>query len=534
MKRVYILIAVLTAMLLSSNAYAATDVLVDGFEGGIWNAKWNGVWIQAVDQVHDGMASAKANGNNDGMFTTVDINTSAATSITVDFWFRKDDTDEGNDFILYYYDGSTYNQIADLDALGPDDTWLHYTHKVTESRYFKTNFRVQLEARNLWIPLILYSAMGENVWIDDFKVSIEATGPADYDADGFNSDVDCNDHNSKIYPGAEDICGDGIDQDCTGTDESCPSDCQQFTATNDVHVAAGRAYTQSETIACSAVVTYYAVGSSEPLGEETGAVTTTLYTNDGGKTYRVGSCPAGPDGDGDHFSLPEDCNDSDASIHPGANDICGDSIDQDCDGNDRVCPPNDLDGDTFIPPADCNDNNPSIHPAANDICEDGIDQNCDGVDPNCPPQQDYDNDGHSPPNDCNDSDPSIHPGANDICEDGIDQNCNGSDLSCGPDMDGDGYGQLIDCNDNNRAIFPGAVEVCGDGIDQDCSGHDLACAQPPPACVPNLGNWKIKYKQKYSDCTSCHTTCTRGGHSCAVGGSWGSMNCVNCHSSAHF
>jgi hypothetical protein len=43
----------------------------------------------------------------------------------------------------------------------------------------------------------------------------------DYDNDGFNADVDCNDQDSSIHPGAEDMCGDGIDQDCSGSDLAC-------------------------------------------------------------------------------------------------------------------------------------------------------------------------------------------------------------------------------------------------------------------------------------------------------------------------
>ncbi|MEO1257300.1 MAG: MopE-related protein [Bacteroidota bacterium] len=71
---------------------------------------------------------------------------------------------------------------------------------------------------------------------------------------------------------------------------------------------------------------------------------------------------------------------------------------------------------------DCDDSEPTVYPAANELC-DGLDNNCDGQ--LLPDELDNDGDGYlACGGDCDDSDFTVHPGATEICN-GIDDNCDG-------------------------------------------------------------------------------------------------------------
>ncbi|MCB9678501.1 MAG: putative metal-binding motif-containing protein [Alphaproteobacteria bacterium] len=150
----------------------------------------------------------------------------------------------------------------------------------------------------------------------------------------------------------------------------------------------------------------------------------------------------------------------------------------------------DADGDGYIGTLaggdDCDDGDASVHPGAPDACN-GFDDDCNGTadDPVEPvlwyadADQDGFGDAASPmaggctrpaghsanPDDCDDSDASVSPAATEIWYDGTDQDCDGAD----DDRDGDGFPVAADCDDLEPTAFPGALEL-DDGVDQDCDG----------------------------------------------------------------
>jgi hypothetical protein len=220
------------------------------------------------------------------------------------------------------------------------------------------------------------------------------------------------------------------------------------------------------------------------------------------------------DADGDGFDVYQDCDDSDAAINPGADELC-DGIDNDCSGMIDDYPVDgytayvDADADghgsttaTYFcsyPPYgyvdnqdDCDDGLESVYPGAPEYC-DGLDNNCDGIADNDPINPitwyaDVDLDGFGDPEtsfesceppsgytddntDCDDADADINPDTSWYPDDDLDGFGDSSDgagiNSCEPPKDHIRNGE--DCNDSNSEVNPDSEEIC-DGEDSNCDG----------------------------------------------------------------
>ena len=186
----------------------------------------------------------------------------------------------------------------------------------------------------------------------------------------------------------------------------------------------------------------------------------------------VGAAIEPEDNDNDGYETPDDCDDTDATVHPGATEDCSD-VDRDCSGD----------------PYDA----PVALTYYRDDDDDGFGNPLDTVDA-CDPPEGYVTSGE----DCRDDDPSTFPGAEERCN-GLDDDCDGVPddgitTAWFADADGDGWGAGValeqcdaptdyvdrdgDCDDDDGSIHPGADDPAGDGLDTDCDGVDGTSTDP--------------------------------------------------------
>jgi hypothetical protein len=136
----------------STSAINMTLIDHESFEGSWPPSGWteNGEWNRENNQAHNGAWSADFDGSGwgtSGYLTTYYLNCYGANSIYVDFWYRDEGCDV-DEFLLQYYDGTGWNTV-DLGDTAPENQWLHYQQVITDTRYFKSNFRIRWYANDI-------------------------------------------------------------------------------------------------------------------------------------------------------------------------------------------------------------------------------------------------------------------------------------------------------------------------------------------------------------------------------------------------
>jgi len=122
----------------------------ESFEGAWPPSGWSetGRWNRESNQAYDGTRSADFDGGpggQSGNLDTPDQDTSDANAIYVDFWYR-DELCDDTELLLQYFDGNNWDTIADLSSTTSENQWLRYQENITDTQYFKSNFKVRWSA----------------------------------------------------------------------------------------------------------------------------------------------------------------------------------------------------------------------------------------------------------------------------------------------------------------------------------------------------------------------------------------------------
>ena len=342
---------------------------------------------------------------------------------------------------------------------------------------------------------------------------------------GANLNTDCNDAVAAINPGATEICDlANTDENCNGLADNADSGAADAGKSNFYADADSDTYTVAPaTRFCDIVVGYRA------------SVSASIDCNDAIAAINPGATEIC-----DLANTDENCNGLADNADSGAADLGKTNFYADIDNDTytlasatRFCDIVSSYLASVSASIDCNDNNASINPGATEICDaSNVDENCNNLADNADSgaadagktnfYADIDNDTYtvaaatrfcdivsgylvsvSASIDCNDAVAAINPGATEICDAAnTDENCNGladnADSGAADagksnfyaDADSDTYtvatatrycdivvgyvasvSAPIDCNDNDAAINPGATEICdAANVDENCNG----------------------------------------------------------------
>ena len=181
----------------------------------------------------------------------------------------------------------------------------------------------------------------------------------DADGDGFLTADDCDDNDAEVNPDAQEICDNGIDNDCDGLVDADDPDAELSVWYQDVD---GDGYGDSDYAG-------YEVCSPPPgfVLNNTDCDDLDATTSPGGAINEADPNQCMEDADGDGYGTPTPSN-------PAA------AAGSDCDDSDASNVPTDSDGDGYSGcTGDCDDSNSNVHPGMSEVLWDGADNDCDGT-----------------------------------------------------------------------------------------------------------------------------------------------------------
>jgi len=73
------------------------------------------------------------------------------------------------------------------------------------------------------LPLLLVASCGLRCGTD--RTRVVDTGPFDADGDGYPAEYDCDDTDPTVHQGADEVCGDGVVNDCGATEANATAEC---------------------------------------------------------------------------------------------------------------------------------------------------------------------------------------------------------------------------------------------------------------------------------------------------------------------
>ncbi len=311
-----------------------------------------------------------------------------------------------------------------------------------------------------------------NIYPYHVPVFTQCTTPGTGYVQGTSLGDDCNDAVASIHVGATEICGNGTDEDCSGSDLVCTTiaGCLNANACN---------YNASATVSdnsCILPSTFYQDLDQDGFGNP---------------NVFVSACAMPANYSDDNL----DCNDNLISVSPDGVELC-DNLDNDCNGlvDDEIGDyyAIDADGDGFgsdqaiiyvqacsqpagysIDETDCDDNDSSVYPGATETCGNNIDDDCANGDVACAPVA-----GCTDPQACNyNAQATINDGSCiavylifiDLDGDGFGDAWGDNLETCNPSIYPNYVTNDLDCDAYNAAINPNATEVCN-GSDDNCNG----------------------------------------------------------------